>query len=361
MKHKEYFSDSYEESRQKFLEATKNYEIESIKIKENLYIDFASPKKKTKEKLIIIISGTHGVETYLGSAAQQIFLKEYQKKLKNTDVCLVHSLNPYGFKHDRRVNENNVDLNRNSVYDERLTLGIPNTKISNIWTDSLLFIKLNRPRKHRFIEQLKYYALVLKSLRQDGLKNTINLSVKGQSTFPQSIAYKGVKLEDSLLHLRDFIEQKTKGYQEALLIDIHSGIGIKYEVLGFTNQEPKTKEYKLLKKILRKTRSRKTIPVVEHMGSVSDLFLARSRAQTNMDITLEYGTIPKISSKLVFEYLGRLNIEENQVFYFGTEKQKQKTRKKYRKAYAPKDVVFKKSLIRKTRKLYDKIIKVYDK
>ena len=360
MKHKEYFSDTYEESRKKFLDATKKYKVESIKIQENLYIDFASPKKKTKKKLLILVSGTHGVETYLGSAAQQIFLKEYAQKLKNTDVCLIHSLNPYGFKHNRRVNENNVDLNRNSVYDERLVLGIPNTKIANIWTDSLLFIKLNRPRKHRLIEQLRYYWLVLKSLRQDGLKNTINLSVRGQSTFPHSIAYRGVKLEDSLLHLRDFIEEETKGYEEALLIDLHSGIGIKYEVLGFTNQHPHTPEYELLKKILRRTKSRRTIPLIEYIGSVSDLFLARSRANKNIDLTIEYGTIPKISSKLVLEYLGRLNIAENQIFYFGTEKQKQKIRKKYRKAYAPNDAVFKKSLIRKTRRFYDKIIKEYD-
>ncbi|MFX7984992.1 DUF2817 domain-containing protein, partial [Acinetobacter baumannii] len=30
-------------------------------------------------------------------------------------LLLVHAVNPYGFAHLRRVNEDNVDLNRNSV------------------------------------------------------------------------------------------------------------------------------------------------------------------------------------------------------------------------------------------------------
>lgn len=357
---KDYFSKSYEESRQKFLDATKEFKVESTELQKNLYIDFATKENKNKQKILIIISGTHGVETYLGSAAQQLFLQEFLPKIKNTTICLVHALNPYGFKHDRRVNENNVDLNRNATYDERLALGIPNTRISNIWSDSLIYIKLNRKRKHRLIEQIKYYKIVLKTLYKEGLKNTIELGLKGQSTYPRSVGYKGIKLEDSLLHLRAYIEEKTKGYEEAFLIDIHSGIGKKFEVLGVTNQEKNTQEYNLLKKLLKKVKTRKKKNSTNHKGSVSDLFLARSRATKNTDLTLEYGTVSQISSRLVLDYLAKVNIEENQVFYFGDEKQKQKMRKKYRKAYAPQDAVFKKSLIRKTRKFYEKLIREYD-
>ncbi len=358
---KKYFSDSYEESRQKFLEMTKDFKVESIRLKNKLYIDFAIKERKKKKTLIIIVAGTHGVETYLGGAAQQILLQDYLPKIKNASICLIHCLNPYGFKHDRRVNENNVDLNRNAIYDERLMIGVPNTFFANAWTDSLLFMKINRPRTHRIIERIKYYSLVLKSIRKDGLKNTINLSVRGQNTYPKSVSYRGVKLEDSLLHFRTYIEEKTKGYDEAILIDIHSGIGRKYEVHGYTNQEPNTEEYKKLKKTLKKIKSRQKLPIKKPIGSISDLFLARSRAKKNTDLTLEYGTIPQLSTRFVFEYLGRLNIEENQVFYHGNEKQKERIRKKYRRAYAPKDTVFKKSLIRKTKKFYEKLIQEYDK
>lgn len=356
---KEYFSKSYEESRRKFIHETKEFDHEEIQIRCDLYIDVAF-KKNDHKKLLILVSGTHGVEGYIGSAAQLIFIKEYLKKLKKTDVLIIHSLNPYGFKHDRRVNENNVDLNRNSVYDERLMLGIPNTFFSNMWADSLFFFKLNRPRRHRFIERIKYYGLVISTIKKKGLRNTLNLSVEGQSSFPHSVAFRGVKLEESLIHFREIIEEKTKGYEEALLIDLHSGVGKKFDLHGYTNQEPHSQNYKLLKKVLKRTKSRKDIPIVEHTGSVTDLFLARSRAKNNNDLTLEYGTIPQIASNFVFEYLGRLNIEENQVFYFGNEKQRIKTKKRYKKAYAPSDIVFKKSLLRKTRKFYDKLIREYE-
>lgn len=358
-KKKEYFSQTYEEARTKFLEATKKLISETAKIRDDLYIDFAYTKKKN-QKVLIIISGTHGVEAYLGSVAQILFIEEYLPRIKNFDVCLVHALNPYGFKNDRRVNENNVDLNRNAIYDERLMLGVPNTFLSNILSESLLYLKLNKPRKHRIIEQAKYYALVIKTVVKQGIKNTIRIGIGGQSEHPYGVGFKGIKLEDSLLYLRSFIEQRTKGYEEAILIDLHSGIGRKYDLLGFTNQPKNTEDFIKLKKILKKVRSRANIKLINHSGSVSDLFLARSQAKKNVDLTLEYGTIPKISSKLVFEYLGRLNIEENQVFYFGNDKKREKTRKKYKKAYSPTDAVFKKSLIRKTKKFYEKLLREYE-
>ena len=94
---------------------------------------------------VIHSSGTHGVEGYLGSAVQIRFLRELL--LRNNNDCiddddvrpsppssisqasspslafpptekvrkvlLIHLVNPYGMRHHRRTNENNVDLNRN--------------------------------------------------------------------------------------------------------------------------------------------------------------------------------------------------------------------------------------------------------
>ena len=84
---------------------------------------------------VIHCSGTHGIEGYLGSAIQLRFLHELflqqEKRLrtnnvhapptKNTPVkkvLLIHAINPYGMRHHRRTNENNVDLNRNVLSEE---------------------------------------------------------------------------------------------------------------------------------------------------------------------------------------------------------------------------------------------------
>ncbi|MFJ7969380.1 M14 family metallopeptidase [Streptomyces sp. NPDC096324] len=70
-------------------------------------------------KLLVTVSGTHGIEGFCGSACQTgILLREGVAKAaaeSGTGVLLVHSLNPYGFAYLRRVNEDNVDLNRNFV------------------------------------------------------------------------------------------------------------------------------------------------------------------------------------------------------------------------------------------------------
>jgi hypothetical protein len=352
----DYFSDSYADSRNKFLSAVKSFEVESVCLRDDLFIDFAF-KEDGKKKILFLVSGTHGVEGYLGSAAQLLFIKEFLPRLKGVSVCLIHSLNPFGFKHNRRVNENNVDLNRNSVYDERLMLGIPNTFFSNVWSDSLLFLKLNRPRKHRLLEVAKYYSLVFRTILRNGVRNTINVGMNGQSSYPRSVGFKGVKLEDSLLHLRSFIEEKTQGYDEAFFIDFHSGIGKKYEVRGFTSKSADSQEFSFIKALLPNLRSRDNKGVVNHSGSVSDLFLARSHASNNIDLIFEYGTVPLISSRLVLDDLAKLNIEENQVFFFGSDKARERISKRLKKAYSPKDSTFKKSLVRKTSVFFNKLIK----
>ncbi len=355
----DYFSDSYEASRKKFLDATTDFSVESVSIRGGLFIDFAVKESSKKNKIIFLVSGTHGVEGYLGSAAQLLFIKEFLPKLRGVSVCLIHALNPFGFVHDRRVNENNVDLNRNAIYDERLMLGIPNTYFSNVISDSLLFLKLNRPRRHRMLELLKYYSLVLKSIAKSGVKNTINVGISGQSTYPHSVGFKGVKLEASLLHLRSFIESKTQGYSEALFIDIHSGLGRKFQLTGFTSKPVHSKEFFNMKHYLKRLRSKHKLKSTSHSGSISELFLARSHASRNIDLTLEYGTVPSLSSRLVLDFLAKLNIEENQVFFFGPDKKRIRVRKKYKKAYSPMDKTFKKSLIRKTSKFFDKLIQTY--
>jgi hypothetical protein len=84
------------------------------------------PPGSSDKRVLVHISGTHGPEGYLGSAVQYAALKHLAatgvykyKNRKNLNgvklptIVFVHALNPFGFKHHRRVNEDNVDLNRN--------------------------------------------------------------------------------------------------------------------------------------------------------------------------------------------------------------------------------------------------------
>lgn len=67
--------------------------------------------------LLLTISGTHGVEGHCGSGIQVATLADPGARALRPDAAIVflHAINPYGFAWSRRVNEDNVDLNRNFV------------------------------------------------------------------------------------------------------------------------------------------------------------------------------------------------------------------------------------------------------
>src|SRR5882762_1740188 len=120
------FSESYAEARAKFCSAaaTAGGAIRSwlnpyVKGPngELLFLDTARVGPADAPNMLVLISSTHGVEGHCGSGAQIAWLATggLAKLPKDTGALLVHAINPYGFAWTRRVNEDNVDLNRNFV------------------------------------------------------------------------------------------------------------------------------------------------------------------------------------------------------------------------------------------------------
>lgn len=69
-------------------------------------------------KLLVLISGTHGVEGFVGSAIQCDLLGNGVTELLEDDslaVLFIHALNPWGFAWLRRCDHEGIDLNRNFV------------------------------------------------------------------------------------------------------------------------------------------------------------------------------------------------------------------------------------------------------
>ena len=83
---------------------------------ESLAVDVAETGSSDSEKTVLVVSGTHDVEGYCGSALQTEWLaKHFEDRPNDTRVIMVHGFNPVGFAWVRRVNEDNVDLNRNFI------------------------------------------------------------------------------------------------------------------------------------------------------------------------------------------------------------------------------------------------------
>jgi hypothetical protein len=84
---------------------------------EALSIDVAQFGGAGEASLLVLLSGVHGVEGFCGSGCQIALLQDASVAAAIAEsgaaVLFVHAVNPYGFTHLRRVNEDNVDLNRN--------------------------------------------------------------------------------------------------------------------------------------------------------------------------------------------------------------------------------------------------------
>jgi hypothetical protein len=120
----DFFAHSYDEARSKFLNISQS--VGAILTQhalpnhcgpngEALFVDVAQLGAVNPKSLLILISGTHGVEGFCGSGCQVGYLADrvYEALPADAGVMLVHALNPFGFAWLRRVNEANVDLNRN--------------------------------------------------------------------------------------------------------------------------------------------------------------------------------------------------------------------------------------------------------
>jgi hypothetical protein len=84
---------------------------------EKLYTDIAWWGPADAERVLVTLSGTHGVEGFCGSLCQTAWFAEGMNRElpRGTALAAIHAINPHGFAWIRRVTEDNVDLNRNFV------------------------------------------------------------------------------------------------------------------------------------------------------------------------------------------------------------------------------------------------------
>ncbi len=115
----EHFSETYEDARAKFLGAARaaGAEVTSYPhpLGEGLHLDVAVQGPKGAANVLVIGSGTHGIEGFPGSAAQTAWLASPPRLPADTAIAFFHAHNPWGFRYRTRVTEDNVDLNRNFV------------------------------------------------------------------------------------------------------------------------------------------------------------------------------------------------------------------------------------------------------
>ncbi len=187
---------------------------------EELTLDVARRGPERPERVVVVSSGLHGVEGYLGSAIQCAFLEEELESLAVADtvaVVLVHGLNPYGFAYHRRVNENNVDLNRNFLLDGERFSGSP-ARYGGL--DGLLNPRTPPPSWELFLPR------ALATIARYGLPALKDAVAGGQYDFPKGLFYGGDGPQRTQEILRDNLGRWIgPAAHRVLHLDFHSGLG----------------------------------------------------------------------------------------------------------------------------------------
>lgn len=183
---------------------------------EVLAIDTAYVGAARPRRLLIVCSGTHGVEGYAGSALQQQWLENFTTPLPRDCGCLlIHALNPYGFAWSRRVNENNVDLNRNAL---ECFPGPPNP------AHARLAAWLNPPSAPTFPDFFLLHGALL--IARHGFSSLRQAIVEGQYEHANGLFYGGNRTEASIEILSRILRADAWSDAERIvMIDIHTGIG----------------------------------------------------------------------------------------------------------------------------------------
>lgn len=307
---------------------------------DDLTTDYIHLKCGRGDKLILLTSGVHGPESFVGSAAQLDFLKNGIKKRcqQGLSSLVIHAINPYGFKYNRRFDEDNVDLNRNfslknSIYekankDYEVIEGILNPKkvLSPL---SLQAWRMSLSLVHRLLGGME-----TKTIRQ--------ASVGGQYQFPDGIYYGGKKLQPVGMWLKLFLGKVLNQYDEVLHFDFHTGLGEDGVLHLFPSQEQSPYAMNLKKKALRplegkyfKFANSEDDGFYQIEGDIIDFIPELKLNGRVASFTAEFGTmglgiLPQLRT------LGRI-VKENQGHHHGysSEEMRERTKKRYKELFFP--------------------------
>ena len=233
------FAATYEDVRDRIgnLCADLGAEVYSYPVDEadGLYIDsFYLPAGNQQTNLIVLTTGVHGMEGYIGSVMLEVFFGEVYPTLdtETIGILVVANVNPYGMKYFRRYNENNVDLNRNFILD---------------WDSFDLASNQEYPKVDTFLgptgkignalwHEAGFYLSLGKTAITDGAGTISDALLTGQYEYPQGVYYGGNGDEVSTAYLKDvFSRCLDSAYENIIHIDIHSGYGPRYNMVIFNS------------------------------------------------------------------------------------------------------------------------------
>lgn len=185
---------------------------------EALSIDVALFGAADAPSLLVLLSGVHGIEGFCGSGCEVALLRDESViaaiRQSGVAVLFCHAVNPYGFSHLRRANEDNIDLNRNfRDFDQALPRNDAYAEVH------ALVVPPTWPPAPENVRAIGDYVA-----RYGVLKLQAAVSA-GQCEFADGLFYAGRAPAWSNAVLRDVLVRHGAGRRQVAWIDLHTGLG----------------------------------------------------------------------------------------------------------------------------------------
>ena len=208
---------------------------------DDLYIDNVYlPAKEENQNLLVLTTGVHGIEGYIGSVMLDVFFEEIYPTIdtSTTGILVVANVNPYGMKYMRRYNENNVDLNRNFIEDWSSFDKASNKDYPKV----VSFLQPEGKMGNAFWHEVSFYLSLAKEAVFSGADTISDALLTGQYEYADGVYYGGSEDQASTVYLKNvFSDCLDSEYENIIHVDIHSGYGPRYNMVIFNSvQDPTT-------------------------------------------------------------------------------------------------------------------------
>jgi len=200
---------------------------------EDLTIDWieAAPVEHTR-RLLFFTAGEHGIEAYVGTGMLQLFCSKYIPHLDpaTTGLVLVHSINPWGMKHRRRVNAGNVDLNRNFLWGPQGAERLYDPAFNPQYHRLSGLLNPQMPVGGSAANNLAFAFRVLGALASVGVSGLRQSTLVGQYHTPRGVYYGGLTRQEESGVLMALYRRHFSTYPQILHLDMHTGYGPRYQM-----------------------------------------------------------------------------------------------------------------------------------
>ncbi|HVJ95719.1 MAG TPA: DUF2817 domain-containing protein [Acidimicrobiia bacterium] len=202
---------------------------------QRLSIDIVRLGAEDAPNVLVVLSGVHGVEGFLGSTLQTDAMLRWSERLGSDVAALfVHAVNPWGMAWGRRQNETNVDLNRNWRRDE-------GTPFDNAGYDEVHALAC--PDSPDLPDPDAMMADAMSLVAERGLPWVRDAITVGQYRHADGLHYGGAQTEASNRVLEEALLPKLRRARRVLILDLHTGHGPRGEVTILSDQPPSSAQH----------------------------------------------------------------------------------------------------------------------